>query len=75
MIISINIPNENDTALMQAYCAQLGWHSGLGVTRAVFAKQQIIKHIKDTARVHEMQAAAEAAKLAAAAPIDAMNIT
>jgi putative heme iron utilization protein len=61
--ISITIPDEHLPRVVDAFAALGAWTSDMGVTKAAFAKQMLIEHIKNTvleseARTAQMEAAA-----------------
>lgn len=68
--ITLTIPDAVAQRVLDAVAAQHGWHEGLGVTKAVFAKQFVIRVLKDAVRSHEGQEAALAAMATANANVD-----
>lgn len=75
MVISIDIPDAAVTRIRDAFAAELGWSSELGVTKAVFTKQQLIEYIKQVTRSYEANIAANSARVAVETEVNSVNIT
>jgi hypothetical protein len=63
-VISLTIPSAWDNRVLDAFANVYGWNASLGVSKAQFAKQKLIDHIKDVVIMNEGQAAADTAKQA-----------
>jgi hypothetical protein len=50
MTINLNIPDANAAQLVDGISAATGWTAGSGVTKAAWAKAQLVTWIKETAK-------------------------
>lgn len=76
--INLDIPDAAMPRIVDAFAVHYGWHPDLGVTKAVFAKRQLIEHLRLIVLTVEGSAAdrqASAARAAIAAELAAVNIT
>jgi hypothetical protein len=51
--ITLNIPDASSARVIDALCTAGHWHSGLGVTKAVFAKAEVARLVRE--RVLEVE--------------------
>lgn len=62
-VVQIDLGDAAQTArIIDAFAAEDGWTPDLGITKAVFAKRQLIRYIKDKVKSHEMRLVAAAAR-------------
>lgn len=73
--ISITIPDDKVTRVREAFASEYGWTSDLEVTKAEFAKQQIIKFIKNTVKNNEGNLSAGAARQVVESDVEGIIIT
>lgn len=59
--ITIIIPDAVAPRVLDAVAARYGWSTGTGMTKAQFAKDIIVKLLKESVRMHEGQVASSAA--------------
>ena len=50
MIINLDIPDANATQIVNGICAATGWTTESGVAKGAWAKTQLVKWVKDTAK-------------------------
>lgn len=74
-IISIDIPTAAVSRIQDAFVAEFGWTSELGVTKTQFTKAQVIEYIKQVTRNYEANLAAGAARATKDTEINALTIT
>lgn len=73
--ITIDIPTAAVNRVQDAFASEYGWTSELGVTKAQFTKQQIIRFIKQTVKNNEGNTQAGNARQVVEGEIEAINIT
>lgn len=66
-LVSITIPDAQVTRVVNAICDAYGYVAGQGVSKAEFARQALVQHVKNIV-VGQEQATADAAALAAVVP-------
>lgn len=65
--VSITIPDAQVARVVNAMCDAYGYVAGQGITKAEFARQSLVRHVKNIV-VGQEQATADAAALAAVVP-------
>jgi len=68
--LNITFPDGVANRVLDAFAATFGYDPGLGVTKAQFAKQQVVEFIKETVKSHEANGAAEVARGLARQAVD-----
>lgn len=71
MIITFDIPDAQQGQIVDGICAATGWSAGSGVTKAQWAKDAVVKFMKDTAKRGQVRQAMSSI----AAAVDGVNIT
>lgn len=74
-VITITIPDAAAGRIVDAFAAEFNWNSGMGVTKAQFAKQQIIEFAKQVTRNYEGNIEASEARANVESEINGINIT
>ena len=62
MTLTINIPDAVATELVDNVCTATGWTSGSGKTKAAWAKEQVIRSLKQLAQNGAVRTAMAASK-------------
>ena len=68
--IILDIPLGVTNRVLDAIAAAKGWTATSGLTKAQFAKQYIVRHIKDIVQDYEMNAAGDIARTTARAAVE-----
>ncbi len=71
MTITFEIPDGQAAQLVDGICAATGWSAASGVTQAQWAKEAVVKYLRDTAKRGQVKQAM--ANIVAA--VDAVSIT
>ncbi len=50
MIITLTIPDESATQIVDGVCSATGWTAASGKTKGVWAKEKLAQWVKDTAK-------------------------
>jgi hypothetical protein len=77
-VISLNIPDASISRVVDAFAHMGGWNANMGLTKAQFAKAQLIAHMRATVVESETRIssdAAAAARQAAINEVQALDIT
>lgn len=73
--ITITIPDDKVARVREAFVAEYGWTPELGVTKAEFAKQQIIKLIKQVVKDSEGNHSANQARSTVDNDVESITIS
>lgn len=73
--VTITIPDDKIARVRDAFANEYGWTAELGITKAEFTRQQIIKFIKQTLKNNEGNIQAGQARQTVEADIEGMSIT
>jgi hypothetical protein len=73
--ITITIPDTAINRVQDGFAYELGWTSELGVTKAQFTKQQVIKFMKQTVKNAEINQSNLSTSSTINSDIDAISIT
>lgn len=60
--LTINVPDEADERVQNAFAAKFRYDESSGVTKAVFLERQIMRMVSDVVLAHERDVAEEAAR-------------
>ncbi len=71
MKITFDIPDGQAAQIVEGMCAATGWTAASGVTQAQWAKDAVVKYIKDTAKRGQVKQAMSSI----AATVEAASIT
>ena len=71
MTITFEIPDGQAAQIVEGICTATGWSAASGVTRAQWAKDALVKYIKETAKRGQMKQAMSSI----AATMEAASIT
>ena len=71
MKITFDIPDGQATQIVEGICAATGWTAASGVTQAQWAKDAVVKYIKDTSKRGQVKQAMSSI----AATVEAASIT
>jgi hypothetical protein len=72
--ITVNIPNDKISDVVEAFATGYGWTTGSGVTKAQFAKQVVADFVKRTYQNYVVENAATQARESAAASMSTIDI-
>ena len=67
---TISIPDDKVARVVNAFALQFGWNAELGVTKAQFAKQKLIEHVRNVVKAAEAPVAGQTAADAKVAEIE-----
>ncbi len=73
--ITVTVPTAAVQRVLDAVCATYGYSADSGLTQTQFAQQHLVSHVKEILRNYESRNAGDAAKAAAAATADQVQIT
>lgn len=73
--ITMNIPDQHIQRILDAFASAYGWHDGLGVTKAQFAKSKIRDYIKEIVMRAEAPEAQRVAIQTIQTELDSIDIT
>jgi len=73
--IMLNIPDDKAPRILDAFAATYGWTPEMGVTKTVFAKQQLVNFIKNTVKESEGNYQASQVRNTVNTDIDTITIT
>lgn len=73
--ITINIPDDKISRVLEAYAAYYNWSADSGLTKAQFTKQQVVKQIKQIVKNVEGDTAANQHRFAVESDVESINIT
>jgi len=69
--ITISIPDAVAARVLDAMAARYNWTAESGLTKAQFAKSVFVRLLKETVKMHEGQAATDAAIMTSNQQVDA----
>ena len=73
--VTLTIPDAAMPRITEAFASTYGWNAQMGVTKAAFAKDQVIQFVKRTVVEAETRAAKQAAAASLGTELASVNIT